>query len=133
MLQVFTNLRRVTKKSSKLSTGCCVRRRRMCHSTDSFTWPLMWRLIAVIMASASFFCSVVRLRLFTIVRVSLDKHRANTCTLVSANSPLNPDRVVYDVHWAFQASKSAPQPTCMFSLGRSVCQNTYGILCCIYR
>ena len=30
---------------------------------------------AVIMASAPFFCSAVRLRLFTIARVSLDKHR----------------------------------------------------------
>ena len=48
----------------------------------------------VIMASTSCFCSAVRLRLFTMARVSLDRHRVNTCTLVSADSPLNLDRVV---------------------------------------
>ena len=126
-LHVFNNSRRATKRSSKLSPGCCMCRHRLCCSTDSLTWPSMWRLIAVIMLSTSFICSAVRPRLVTMERVSLNQQSVNTYTLVSADFPLNPDRVVYDSHWDIHASKSAPRSTCMSSLGRYVCRNTHSI------
>jgi len=77
-------------------------------------------LIAVIMAVVSCFCSTVKLKLLTMARVSCNKHSVNTCTLVAVDSSANPERVQYDVHCSFHASKLEPQSTCMLSLGRSV-------------
>ena len=62
-------------------------------STDSLIWPSMWHFITVIMAEASCLCSGVRPRLLTITRVSRDKHKVNTCTLVAADSSAKPERV----------------------------------------
>jgi len=73
------------------------------------------------------FCSSVSLRLLTMVRVSHNRHRVNTCTLVSADSLASPERIEYDVHWALHASKSVPRSTWMSSLGRSVCWKMYVI------
>lgn len=92
-LHVFVSSLRATKKSSKLSPVCCLRLLKLRRSTDSLTWPSMWRLIARMIASTSFLCSSDRPRLLTIARVSLDKHKVNTCTLVSAPSSASPDRV----------------------------------------
>ena len=87
----------------------------------------MWHLIAVIMASMSPFCSVVRPRLSTMVSVSLEKHSVRAFTLVSADLPASPDRLKYEVHCVFHASKSVPLSTWRSSLGRSLSLNTNGM------
>jgi len=65
------------------------------------------------MAAVSCFCSTVKPRLLTMMRV-----------LVAADSLANPERVQYNVHYA---SKSEHWSTCMSSLGRSIWWNTYDI------
>jgi len=92
-LQVFVSSLRATRKSSKLSPGYCLWLCKLRRSTDSLIWPSMCRLIACMIALESFRCSSDRLRLFTMERVSLDKHNVNTCTLVSADSPANPNNM----------------------------------------
>ena len=38
-LQVLASSRRLTRKLSKVSPGCCVQRRKVLLSTDSLMWP----------------------------------------------------------------------------------------------
>ena len=92
-LHIFVISLRATKKSSKLSPGCCVRLRRLRRSTDSLIWPSMCHLIACIMVSTLFLCSSDSPRLLTMAMVSLDKHRVSTCTFVAASSPASLDSV----------------------------------------
>ena len=94
-LHVFVISLRATKKSSKLSPGCCVRPRRLRRSMNLLIGPSMWCLIACIMVSTLFLCSSdnSRLLLLTIMIVSLDKHRVSTCSFVAASSPASSDSV----------------------------------------
>jgi len=122
-LQVFVNSLRATKKSSKVSPGCCVQLCRFRHSTDSLIWQTMCRLSVLIMASTSFLCSSDKPRLLTIARVSLNKHKVSTCTCGSFTG----QSYSKNIHYAIHASKSAPRYTWISSLGRSNCLKTFSI------
>ena len=128
-LQVFTNSRKDTRKSSNDSPGCCVRRLKFLHSTDSLIWPLIYHLIAPMMEVTLFLSSSSSSRFYTIVRVSREKHKVSAWTCLSPESAESPDRLIYESHWACHAAKSEPRSTCKSSLGRPPCQNTYSILC----
>ena len=124
-LYVFASSRTATRKSSKGSPSCCVRRRKFRRSTDSSMWPSMYCCMALTISFAFPLWVSVRPRFSTIVSISRDRQSVRAWTCFAWDCLSNPDRFRYASHWVFHDLKSMPWSTCRSSFGRLPCLKTY--------
>ena len=87
--------------------------------------PTTYFLMALMMEATLLNSSVVRPRLLTMVRVSREKQSVKTWTCFSGDSPLSPERLMYDSHCVCHAEKSEPRSICKSNLGKSPCRKTF--------
>jgi len=91
--------------------------RHFCHPADPMTEPLYtsWQSNLPIVVEL-LICISLRLRFWTIVSVSLSRHKVSAFTCLDVSSFPSPDRLQYDSHCVRQTAKSVPLSICRLSL-----------------